>query len=182
MGRKRTRICLILAAPMLLAGMNCEAQEHGLELGYLSSLKRMGVSVSTPRKGKSVRDRFVAALDMTGTWKGGEERPGWELAYSCLHSYRNQALEKCAVAFYAGPGFSFGMKKDFESERGAVFAVNGECGVRFEFADPGVVLQLSFSGELGVHRSKGQIYNNLSFFKKGITGIFMPELTVLFRL
>lgn len=189
-GKLHTALLILL---LNLVSFPLSAQESA---GLFSSVKGIGIAART-RENNGVFHSATAYIDIYGVATSRCSNPG--LHFNVSRQYILHRLDKGDVrlTFYAGPGVSAGYVRDHDKGRGIdltslmadndglMAALSADAGCRFDFSGT-IALDLSFTGELGVHarrneQENGYFATSLSIYNNGWMQLLYPQLSILFK-
>ncbi len=190
----KLRYIVLLVLFLGLAAPKSGAQES---LGIFNSPKGVGAAVRFPETG-GIFYSATAFIDIYGVPTSRCSYPGFKANVSRFYVLEHTGRGAAQLTFYVGPGVSAGYVRDHDKGRGIdlvslfgdnegiALALSGGAGCRFDF-DGRVSLDLSFTGELGVHVRRNEdersyFSPSLSIYNNGIIQALYPQLTILFRL
>ncbi len=181
-------------ALMLCAGCFAASAQ---EAGIYNSPKGIGAQFRFADNGSTFYS-CTAFVDIYGIPTSRCLYPGYRFNFSRQYIWKKIESSEVQFSFYAGPGVSAGVVRDHDKGRwfditslisenpGAMLAVSGDVGCRFDFGRR-VSLDLSFMAEAGVHvrrneKERQYTATSLSVYNNGYLQAIYPQLTILFKL
>ncbi|MBO4566547.1 MAG: hypothetical protein J5695_04910 [Bacteroidales bacterium] len=188
---------LHIALPLIILSLVWAPSAAQESIGVFNSLKGIGATVRLPEN-DGVFHTATAFVDIYGVATSRCSNPG--LRFNVSRQYVLSRVQKGDVhlSFYAGPGVTLGYVRDhdkgfgidlkslFSDNEGAVAAISGDAGCRFDFGGS-VALDISFASDLGIHIRKNEdereyFAPSVSIYNNGWMQWLYPQLTILFKL
>lgn len=169
---------LIVIAMIILSHGTSHAQRNSVGTSW--SLAGIGITYER----YSSEDAFAQVavqVDLGETFIGRVVYPGlcssftWNLVFAEIES-RNGT----PITFFAGPGITAGISKDFAGPKGLFFGLKGRAGMQCIF-ERGINISLSLAPVLGIHLSKTDENFITRTYKNGILQTFLPEIGISYR-
>ena len=166
-----------------------------------ASAQRAAAGIFNSPKGEGVNVDFAPAdgafyslavyADFYGLLSRRSKEPGVRMNFTRNFVFKEFGDGTARYFLYAGPGLSLGWVHDFErgyftkeitplsKPYGAVAAVSGTAGCRFEF-ERGISIDLSFTGEAGLMYRPSN--SKLTCYLNGILESFFPQISIMLNL
>lgn len=170
----RVLALLILLTTHLLA--NAQESETLFSGGLTQSPKAVGICASIDKHDHI--SSFSIVADLYKVLNGENGLPGVKMNYTVdLPIYQTISAKGNRYIWYAGPGVTAGVVRDFQSVMGVIGGLRGNVGFRTIFRDHFVVAA-GFSADIAFHArqsaEKGTI--EMKFYKNGVFRTMYPEV------
>lgn len=188
---------LHMALPLLLLSLFWVPSAAQESIGVFNSVKGIGATVRLQEK-DGIFHTATAFVDIYGVATSRCSNPGLRFNVSRQYVLGRRQQGDVQMTFYTGPGITLGYVRDhdkgfgidlksiFGDNEGAVAAISGDAGCRFDFGSR-VALDLSLAVDLGLHIRKNEnerdyFAPSVSIYNNGWMQWLYPQLTFLFKL
>ena len=133
---------------------------------------------------------FVLYADIYGIPRGRQDTPGIKFNLTRCRTVRSFGIPDGECSLYFGPGVSLGWVHDLDNSvagqdalaenPGVCLALSGRVGIRADFPSSKLSLDVSLTGEAGMHVRRDEWMGNLdlSLYKAGLHQLIYPQLTI----
>ena len=171
--------CLI---SVLITGMTsiC-ASAQPQSIGITSSFR--GFSISYDHKLKN-NDSFLEMSIMADTeefFLFRSDHPGVSASVNWNIIFKQWLTsEGNTMSLYAGPGATIGYGKDFKTEDGLHFGLQGRLGIKCDY-NKKISISACITPIIGSHMTFDDRYVSMKYFRNGIQYALVPEIGIKYR-
>lgn len=149
-------------------------------IGGYNAFKGLGVRYDTSIDEGSFRS-FILFADITGAAVSRDDMPGVRFQYTHGFILKTMLPGNSTCQFYVGPGVGCGWVRDEGTEYGFALTTNCTAGWRWMFKGNRMLIDLSFTADLGMHIRKEEGATKLALFKRGIYCAPIPQISLIYR-
>ena len=151
-------------------------------VGAFNSFKGFGVRFDFEERDSEQFSSVILFADVVGVAAGNDAAPGVRLQYSRNRVLKTYEPGNSICRFYVGPGAGCGWVTDAKTSRYGLFvSANCTVGWRWEFPAKHLLLDLSLTGDVGMHVRREDDNLKLALYKRGIYCCPLPQLSFIYR-